>query len=216
MGVTFGESIPKTQQSATPVLPMLTKRTRPRFTMMIHKDQWEWDPRLGEWLPRISNYGHDPGVQGVGFDPRTKRVDTSAADQHYRGKGYICFENGDPRLHIPDLPSGEFMVRLRAGNGYAYLWVWEGFEKVGKAIDWEVNWKVKNSIQKHLITSKVIPPMHPKLKQQHIKKLANRVRRLGEAISENTSPSLRVRLTAAETLLALWEADLKKSKKGTR
>lgn len=224
MPVVFGEAIPKASQPKTPILPNIEKRTRPRFSMLVHPHQWEWDSEVKSWMPRISKYKHDPGVQGVSYDSINKVIDTSEADNFYRRKGYVVMDNGDTRLlSCSVLNDGEFMVRFRSGKGYAYAWVWEGFEKVGNQVIWEDDAGLKREIQTFLMEAEIVPEMNPRLKQMEINRLRARVRRLSENATENSSPSLRLRLKAAENLLADWEADLegkttkttKKTTKGT-
>lgn len=210
MPVVFGEEIPKVQQSSTPVLPNIERRTRPKFSMLIHPQQWAWDPEEKVWLPRISKYKHDPGVQGVAYDSVNKMVDTSEADNFYRKKGYLIFDNGDARLQqCADLNGGEFMSRFRAGKGYAYAWIWEGFERLGNQVIWEENKDKKRALQQWLISSGLVQEMNPRLKQIEINKIKARVRRLAEHATTNQSPSLRLRLTAAENLLVDMEAEAK-------
>lgn len=208
MPIVFGESLPKASQSSTPVLPNVERRTRPRFAMLAHPHQWEWDADIKRWLPRLTKLKHDPGVQGVSYDDIHKILDTSEAENFYRRKGYLIMDNGDARLHgCSVLEDGEFMVRLRAGRGYAYCWVWEGFEKVGNSIVWEENAKVRRAVQEYLLDQGILPGMNPRLKDVEIGRLQARVRRLAEKVSDNSSPSLRLRLKAAENLLADWVKD---------
>lgn len=217
MPIVFGESIPKAAQSTTPVLPNVERRTRPRFSMIVHPQQWDWDSVAKKWLPRISKYKHDPGVQGVAYDEIHKILDTSEADNYYRRKGYIVLDNGDARLHgCKVLTDGEYMTRLRAGKGYAYCWVWEGFEKFGNNIVWEEDAKTRRAVQEFLLASNILPPMNERNKQMEINRLRARVRRLAEAVSESSSPSLRLRLKAAENLLADWEKDLNPPKRAVK
>ena len=208
MPIVFGESIPKASQSATPILPNIERRTRPKFSLLVHPDYWDWDATAKKWLPRINKFKHDPGVQGVSYDDIHKVLDTSEAENYYRRKGYTILPNGDPRLKkCGVLRDGEYMTRLRAGRGYAYCWVWEGFEKVGNRVMWAEDEEVRRAVQEYLVDTGVVAPMSDRLKEQEIGRLKARVRRLAEAANENSSPSLRLRLTAAENLLADWELE---------
>ena len=49
--------------------------------------------------------------------------------------------------------------------------------------------------------------MNPLLKQQEIRRVQARVRRLSEAVIQNSSPSLASRLKGSEMQLAAWKAD---------
>lgn len=201
MPIVLGESLPRTEARREQPLPKEEKRNHPRFLAMVHPDRWVWDSLIKDWLPELGKLTISAGVQGVELLPNGQE-NPAMARAHYTTKGWMILEDGDPRL-ADVVPNGQYVSRFQAGNGWAYCFAWEGYERVRGSIEWGEDTALRVKFLKALIAKGFITPMSRKLKEVDIRETQKRVRRMHEKFALKPNfPSLKVRLEQAEALLA--------------
>lgn len=201
MPIVLGEAVPRGEVRTQAPLPKEEKRNHPRFLAMVHPDRWVWDVDLKEWLPELGKLTISAGVQGVELLP-DGRENPAMARAHYTSKGWTILEDGDPRL-ADVVPNGQYVTRFRAGNGFAFCFAWEGYERVRGNIEWGEDKALRIKFLRAIIAKGFVPPMSAKLKEVDIRETQKRVRRMAEKFALKPNfPSLKVRLEQAEALLA--------------
>ncbi len=211
MAYTFGEKVPKDTRQDARLLPKIEGRTRPRFSLVVDPDEWEWMPKLERYLPQLSRMPHDPGVGGVGWDQKAKRVTLGPAVEYHRSLGRLVFHDGDPMLCGGPLgEDGEFLSRAKSATGrYAYFYVWEGFDWVKKKPVWGADEELRDEFRAWLVTSRIVQPMGRLLKLDRIRFWESKVRRQTAASEKKPDNSgLAARLKGSETMLEALRKDL--------
>jgi len=101
------------------------------------------------------------------------------------------------------VPKGQYISRFPAGNGWAYCFAWEGYERVRGSIEWGEDRALRIKFLQALVAKGFIPAMTSKLKEVEVRETQKRVRRLNEKFALKPNfPSIKVRLEQAEALLA--------------
>jgi len=211
MTVNFGTAVQPKQEAVFDSLPAKQKRLRPRFHLMVNKNNWSWDKEEKCYLPDLSKLVLSGGVGGVALSSGGIE-DDSQARANYMKKGFIIVENGDQRL-LELCPNGRYLVSYPVNPyGKAYGEYWMGYEKVGRKIIWEINKPEKVKFQKAMVEKGFIPNMHIQLRKMNLTDEKKRLRALeNKSFNYPNNSHLGVKVSEAKKLVKALEADLKKA-----
>lgn len=210
MAITYGEALPQNQNSNVIPLPSVEKRNHMKFMLLIHPDRWVFDPGVQDWLPELGKLILSGGVNGVALDPNGREIATEAIANKTQ-LGWIPINDGDARLD--DLiPNGKYLARHPAApHGFAYSWIWEGFERVRNTIDWGEDAALRIKFQRGLEAKGLIGSPKESLLRLDLREAKARCIRLGDRAAKNqTHPSILYRAEAAAQHLKTMEAAFEK------
>ena len=167
MPITFGTAVQPAAVDTAERLPVLSKRQRPAFHLMVNKDNWTWDLEEKCYFPDLGKLQLSGGVNGVAIDDNGQE-DDSHARGNYMKKGWRIVENGDPRLEKL-VPGGRYLVRFPAkGYGHVYGCYWEGYEIVRGRVIWATNREAKVEFLQALVSQGFVAPMHNEIRKMNI------------------------------------------------
>lgn len=144
----LGEAVQRPASAERAVLPMLERRTHPKFLFQLHRKAWSWDDTEGDWLPDLCRMPIDAGCGGVGLNPDGTENEAPARAARL-AKGWAILENGDRRF-ADIVKGGHYLVRFAAARGHAYAPAWERPIEGSNGIEWIEDAATRRAFQRRI------------------------------------------------------------------
>ena len=169
---------------------------------MHHPINWDVGTVDGEptWLPRLSRFAHQPGVNGVAQDHRTKTVIIGPARRRYQDNGWHFIPYDAGGIELPG-GFGEYVVRYRCRDGWFYADVFMSPRVMGAGatarLDWDLDLEAFNRFRAALVVRGVVPAVTPQAIELRMRVQRRRARR-----GSQSSNAAAVAKSEAETAKA--------------
>lgn len=166
------------------------------WEFMWNPARWGYSDEAGGWHPRLAQNAPMKGSRGLTESGGLERV---LADLEVRG--WKIIEIGDPRLG----KFAEYILehQVKGSSQPQYVPMWCEPIVIGNKTRWQVDRAMYREFLQHLVTSGIVPPPHPLIKEDLILRQQEAVRRCEGDLMENQGSSLFVsRLQDQRTKLA--------------